>query len=120
MTRPRDPMTDALRSLADAEQGPVLSDAEIERLLAAIPEPVPQRPAWARAAGWGALAAAAVVALWLLPDAVLPSPPPAPETAETVADATPNEPREVLEMRLATADPSIEIVWIASSDFEIR
>ncbi len=122
MTDARDPMTDAVRRLADAQPPSPLTDAELDRLLAAIPEPVPERPTWARGLGWAAIAAAAVLAVWLLPQQG--GEPGAPLEAEptpaAIADATPSEPPQRIEMRLATADPSIEIVWVIDSDFEIR
>jgi anti-sigma factor RsiW len=98
-----------------------LSPAEWTRLLASLPLPE-KRPA--RVPGWGwalaASAAAALLALALLlpgrgPRELGPDAGPAPAPAEVARAAFP----ERFELRLATADPKIKVVWVFDKNLEL-
>ncbi len=108
-----DEAVDIIRQLADEQAPAPLSEAELDGLLASLP---PELPA-ARPRPWvWTLAAAAVLAFGLV---VL-----TPEQVEPERDGPPmaalsiDEP-ERIEIRMATGDPSISVVWVMTEDFEL-
>ncbi len=105
-----DEAAEVIRQLADSQAPEPLSEAELERLLGGLPDVAPPRPR-----RWLWAAAAAVLAIGLLN---LPPSTDQPEFGEPVAIRAVHEP-ERIEIRMATSDPSIEVVWVMSEDFEL-
>ncbi len=99
------------QTLREDEPAP-LSDAELADMLAAIPEETSPRVVrlWPRVAL--AVAAAAAAVFLLLPRGGVDTPPAPVEIAQ------PEDSRRV-EMRLATGDPSIQVIWVMDSEFEL-
>lgn len=108
-----DRTVDVIRRLAD-EQAP---DAPSEHELSALLSELPAVPSRRRFAGWSVAAAAvlAVAAVVGLGDRQLP--PDHPAASMSDATAAP-EPRRV-EIRMATGDPSIQIVWVMTEDLSL-
>lgn len=104
---------EVIRRLAE-EQAPAPPTGDE---LSALLEGLPAVPVRRRFAGWGAVAAAllAVAAFtWLGPVE-----PPTENPAASIDDVTASpEPRRV-EIRMATGDPSIQVVWVMSEDLEL-
>lgn len=99
-----------IRQLADEQVPEALSESELDRLLGDLPDlaPRPPRP-------WLWVAAAAVLALGVLN---LAQPPDEPEVIQPIAALADREP-ERIEIRMATSDPSIDVVWVMSENFEL-
>jgi hypothetical protein len=95
-----------------ADEPDPLTEAELASMLAAVPEETSARVVrlWPRVAL--AVAAAAAVMLLLLPRGGVDTPPAPVEIAE------PEDPRRV-EMRMATGNPSIQVIWVMDSEFEL-
>ena len=101
-----------IRQLADEQVPELLSEAELDQLLSAVPADITPR----RSRRWLWTAAAAVLAIGLLN---LPRSTDQPEFGEPAAIRAVQEP-ERIEIRMATSDPSINVVWVMTEDFELR
>jgi hypothetical protein len=108
-----DRTVEVIRRLADEQALAPLSADELDGLLSGLPA-VPRRR---RFTGWGVAAAAmlAIAAFTWLGTTELPPENPAPSIADVTASP---EPRRV-EIRMATGDPSIQVVWVMSEDLEL-
>jgi hypothetical protein len=99
-----------IRQLADEQLPEPLSEAELSQLLGGLPN-----VAAPRSRSWKWVTAAALLAVGLLN---LPQRLDEPEFEQPVVVHAVQEP-ERIEIRMATSDPSINVVWVMSEDFEL-